>query len=86
MPEVSRFYGIVVAVYYKEHQPPHFHAKYAGQVGSFSIEELNLIEGSLPKRVIALVLEWAFEHRAELMEEWRLAGNGKPLFAIRPLA
>ena len=66
MPELSRFFGIVIAMYYKDHQRPHFHAKYAGQTGVFSLPELRLIEGSLPKRVISLVLEWAFDHRDEL--------------------
>ena len=67
MPEISRFLGIVIAMYYKEHEPPHFHAKYGNQSGVFSIAELKLIEGSLPKRIISLVLEWAFEHRKELI-------------------
>ena len=63
MPEISRFFGIVIAIYYKGHGVPHFHAKYAGQTGVFSIVDLKLIEGGLPKRVVALVLEWAFEHQ-----------------------
>ena len=67
MPEISRFLGIVIAMYYKEHEPPHFHAKYGNQSGVFSIAELKLIEGSMPKRIISLVLEWAFEHRKELI-------------------
>jgi Domain of unknown function (DUF4160) len=57
MPEISRFFGIVIAIYYKEPGLPHVHAKYAGQTGVFSIIDLKLIEGNLPKRVIALVLE-----------------------------
>ncbi len=85
MPEISRFFGIVIAMYYKEHGIPHFHAKYGGRTGVFSISELKLIEGDLPKRVIALVLEWAFEHRDELMKDWRLAKAKKPLRKIPPL-
>jgi hypothetical protein len=85
MPEISRFLGIVIAMYYKDHPPPHFHAKYGGQTGVFSIAELKLIEGHLPKRVISLVLEWAFEHRDELMEDWELAMAKKPLRKILPL-
>jgi hypothetical protein len=85
MPEISRFFGIIIAIYYKEHGLPHFHAKYAGQTGVFSIIELNLIEGHLPKRVIAMVLEWAFEHRDELMQNWELAMQMKPLRRIAPL-
>ncbi len=57
MPEISRFYGIVIVIYYKEHRPPHFHAKYGGQVGVFSIADLKMIEGRLPKRVVSLILE-----------------------------
>lgn len=68
MPEISRFFGIIIAMYYKEHGIPHFHAKYGGQTGVFSIRDLQLIEGRLPKRVVALVLEWAFEHRETLNE------------------
>ena len=85
MPEVSRFLGIVIAMYYQEHRPPHFHAKYCGETGVFSIAELKMIEGSLPKRIIPLVLEWAFEHRDELMTNWELARAKRPLLDIPPL-
>ena len=73
-------------MYYKEHQPPHFHAKYGDETGVFSIADLKLIEGYLPRRVIPLVLEWAFEHRGELMEDWELAMISKPLRKIPPLS
>ncbi len=85
MPEISRFLGIVIAMYHKEHAPPHFHAKYGGQRASFSINDLKLIEGMLPKRVISLILEWAFDHREELLEDWKLAQNKKDLNRIDPL-
>ena len=85
MPEISRFFGIVIAIYYKEHGVPHFHAKYAGQTGVFSIVDLKLIEGRLPKRVVALVLEWAFEHRSELLENWEHAVAQEALQPIAPL-
>ena len=85
MPEISRFLGIIIAMYYKEHNPPHFHAKYGDQIGVFSIADLKLIEGSLPKRVTALVIEWAFEHRDALMENWELAESKKSLKKISPL-
>jgi hypothetical protein len=85
MPEISRFFGIVIAMYYKEHGIPHFHAKYAGRTGVFSISDLKLIEGSLPKRVVGLVLEWAFEHRDDLLADWELAKMRKPLQLIPPL-
>ena len=85
MPEISRFFGIVIAMYYQDHAPPHFHAKYGDDTGVFSIEDLKLIEGRLPRRAASLVLEWAFEHRDELMRDWHLAMAKKPLAKITPL-
>jgi hypothetical protein len=85
MPEICRFLGIVVAMYFKEHSPPHFHAKYGEYRASFSIEELKIIQGNMPKRVVSLILEWAFEHRAELMENWELAKRKEQLKSIEPL-
>lgn len=85
MPELSRFLGIVIVMYYNEHNPPRFHAKYGGQRGVFSIAELRLMEGQLPARIIALVLEWAFQHRDELLENWGLVQARRPLRKIAPL-
>lgn len=85
MPEVSRFFGIVIAMYYKDHVPPHFHAKYAEQRAAFSIEDLNMIEGHLPRRAISLILEWAFQHRDELTENWERAQRKETLDKIDPL-
>jgi len=85
MPEISRFFGIVIAMFYNEHMPPHFHAKYAGQWAAFSIEELKIIEGELPRRAVSMVLEWAFQHRTELMSNWEKAQRKEPLEKIEPL-
>jgi len=85
MPEISRFLGIVIAIYWKEHGIPHFHAKYGNHRASFSIEDLRLLEGELPPRVTGLVLEWASLHREELMADWKLAVDRKPLSPIQPL-
>lgn len=85
MPEISRFLGIVVAMYFKEHAPPHFHAKYGRQHASFSIQELRLLEGKLPPRIVSFVLEWAFLHREELMEDWERARREEELKKIDPL-
>ncbi len=85
MPAISRFLGIVIAMYYKEHNPPHFHVKYNEYKAVFTIEDLKMSEGDLPKRVVSLVLEWAFLHRDELMENWKLSEEGKPLNNIEPL-
>ena len=86
MPEISRFLGIVIAIYWQEHGVPHFHAKYSGQRASFAIEDLRRLEGSLPPRVMGLVLEWASLHREDLMADWKLAKDKKPLRPIEPLA
>lgn len=86
MPELSRFLGIVIAMFYRDHAEPHFHVRYAEFRAAFSIEKLQLIEGQLPPRVIALVLEWAFRHREELARDWQLAAEQKPLRKIEPLA
>ncbi len=85
MPEVSRFFGIVISIYFKEHGVPHFHAKYSGTRAVFRINDLEMIEGEVPRRVRAMVLEWAFEHRGELLEDWELARAKKPLKDIAPL-
>ncbi len=85
MPEICRFLGIIISMYYREHAPPHFHAKYGEYRAAFSINDLKVIEGSLPPRIISLVLEWAFEHRDELLEDWELACKKEELKKIKPL-
>lgn len=86
MPELSRFYGIVVKMYYDDHTPPHFHAEYAGQVMVVSIATLAVIRGKLPPRAMGMVLEWAAQHQPELMADWQLAERYQPLTKINPLA
>ena len=85
MPELSSFFGIVIAMYWNDHGVPHFHAKYGHHRASFAITDLTLLEGSLPPRVTSLVLEWAFLHRAELQKNWERAVAKKPLKSITPL-
>jgi hypothetical protein len=85
MPTVSEFFGIVIAMYYADHQPPHFHARYAGHEALVEIESLRVLRGSLPRRALALVLEWANLRRHELDENWRRARAGVPLVPIDPL-
>jgi hypothetical protein len=85
MPEICRFLGIIIVIYYSDHNPPHFHVKYNEHRASIDIKELRILEGSLPQRVLALVLEWAFLHRADLLADWVLAREGKPLNKIEPL-
>ncbi|MEI6816075.1 MAG: DUF4160 domain-containing protein [Bacteroidota bacterium] len=85
MPEISRFFGIIIKMYIKDHNPPHFHAEYQDYVGEYDIQTLDLINGKLPPRVHALVIEWASYHKKELMEDWLLATNMESLKKIEPL-
>ena len=85
MPELTRFLGIIIAMYYNEHRPPHFHAKYDGHQIMVNIETGEIMEGSFPRRAMALVREWRLLHREELLEDWRLAELRKPLNKIDPL-
>lgn len=84
MPELSRFLGIVITMFYREHAPPHFHASY----GDFDIEvsiEDGVVTGKFPKRALRHVLEWYDLHRQELLDDWELATERKPLRKIAPL-
>ncbi len=85
MPEISRFLGIIIRMYYVDHPPKHFHAHYKEFVGLISIESCEMIEGNLPKRALKLVLEWASIHKEELLSNWELAEKRKPLNKIEPL-
>ena len=85
MPEISRFLGIVIAMFYNDHAPPHFHARYGELEVRVDIQTGQILSGSFPKRAESLVLEWLGLHRAELMINWDLAGNRKPLLKVAPL-
>ena len=85
MPEVSRFYGIVIQIYYGDHPPPHFHALYAGQVAKIAIETLQVIDGSIPKRALALVLDWTSIHQQELLDAFNRAAALQAPGKIAPL-
>jgi hypothetical protein len=85
MPTICSFYGIAIRMYFDEHPRPHFHAYSGGEDAAISIETLEVIQGRLPRRALALVLEWASEHRAELRENWRVAEAHGNLRRIEPL-
>lgn len=85
MPEICRFYGIVIAVFFDEHNPPHFHARYGGDKAAIDIRTLRVLEGRLPRRAVNMVLEWAGAHQTELMEDWELARAGRQPNRIEPL-
>ena len=85
MPELSRFFGIVIGIFYREHGRPHFHAVYAEFEAVIDIETGEVISGELPKRALNLVSEWRSEHVAELREDWELARQRQSLKKIPPL-
>lgn len=72
MPVISRFYGIVVKIYFRqsEHNPPHIHAIYGEYMGVFNIQTLEVMEGDLPAKAVSLVREWMKPHKAALLEIW----------------
>ncbi|MBD0294117.1 MAG: DUF4160 domain-containing protein [Flavisolibacter sp.] len=85
MPQLCRFYGIIIYLYFQDHNPSHFQAWYGGQKCEIGINDFEVLSGSLPRRALALVLEWASMHRDELRENWKLAQEGKELKQIEPL-
>lgn len=85
MPEICRFFGMVIAIFYDEHNPPHFHVRYGKYKASFRIDTLEKMDGKLPKRAEKLIIEWAYLHRKDLMENWNKALKHLPLRKIKPL-
>ena len=85
MPTISQFFGIIIRMFWREHAPPHFHALYGEYEALIDIRTLEIIEGGLPKRAQAMVLEWAAQHREELMEDWNLCQSRQPPKNIDPL-
>jgi hypothetical protein len=85
MPTISKFFGIAIRMYYDDHAPPHFHVYYGEDSAILEIETLRFLGGNLPRRAQALVLEWAADHRDELLTDWQLAADHQPLNDIAPL-
>lgn len=85
MPEISRFFGIVIKMFFDDHNPPHFHAEYSGDVALFDIRNLSLFSGHLPPRAKGLVIEWATIHQQELLDDWERAQTQQDLLRIAPL-
>jgi hypothetical protein len=84
VPEISRFYGISIRMFYDDHGPPHFHAVYGASEAKVDIRS-GAVRGRLPRRALRLVMEWYPRHVAELLQAWQLAASGKPLLRIAPL-
>src|SRR5438552_3976333 len=85
VPEISRFYGIVVRMYYRDHPPPHFHAAYGSDEVAVRINPVGILEGKMSPRALALVVEWALLRENQLIENWRLARANQPLKWIEGL-
>jgi hypothetical protein len=85
VPEISRFFGIVIKMFFSDHAPPNFHAEYGEHEALVTIETLEVLRGELPRRALALVLEWATAHRNELRVDWNRARSGQTLERIAPL-
>ncbi len=85
MPEISRFLGITIYMYFNDHNPPHFHVKYENFRASINIDNLGITEGSLPPRVLSLVIEWASLHREELLKNWNSIIESGIFNKIQPL-
>ncbi|RJP52954.1 MAG: DUF4160 domain-containing protein [Anaerolineaceae bacterium] len=85
MPEISRFYGIIIAMFFDDHNPPHFHARYGGEKIAIEIESLRVLEGRIPPRALGLVIEWASQHKDELSASWELTKNNQKPKKIEPL-
>jgi hypothetical protein len=85
MPEISRFLGIVITMYFNDHNPPHFHVRYENFRALIGIDPLELREGELPPRVLGLVIEWAEMHQAELKGNWTTLAEKGIFSKIDPL-
>ena len=85
MPEISRFFGLVIKMYWSDHAPPPFHAEYGEHEALIALETLQVLRGHLPRRAMALVLEWAAFHREALQADWIKAREGLDLDPVEPL-
>ena len=85
MPQISYFFGIMIKMFYKEHNPPHFHAEYGEYKAEIGINDFRVLEGKLPNRVLGFVLEWAAIHRDELIENWQRMEAKQAFKPIDPL-
>lgn len=84
MPEISRFYGIIITMFVNEHNPPHFHVEYQDYKAMITIED-GIIMGTLPRRALNLVYEWLDLHKNELLENWKRIESNQNLQKIEPL-
>ena len=84
MPAISMFYGIIIRMFFKDHNAPHFHASYQGHLATFDFDG-NLLEGDMPAKQKKMIEVWCFLHKDELIANWELAQEDDDLFRIDPL-
>ena len=85
MPELSRFLGMIISIYFDDHSPPHFHVGYNEDEALISINDLSILKGNLPPRVLGLAMEWARLHQTELLENWNMVRDKGKYYKIDPL-
>lgn len=85
MPQISYFLGVIIRMFFRDHNPPHFHAVYGKFEALIDIEKNELISGHLPPRVLGLVIEWTALHQRELLDNWERARRQERLMSIAPL-
>jgi hypothetical protein len=85
VPRISEFFGISIYMYWGDHGPPHFHARYSGDKASITVDGRSVLAGNLPPRALGLVMEWAALHEDELRAAWRRAARNEAPGTIAPL-
>ena len=85
MPTICRFYGLLIQMYFDDHNPPHFHVIYNDFQAAIAINDFSILEGDLPPKALGLAMEWARAHKEQLLSDWQLAKSRQPLLPIEPL-
>lgn len=85
MPEISRFFGIIIRMYFDDHDPPHFHAIYGDIEAQITIDPIGMLHGQIPNRAFSMVVEWAALHQRELADNWIRLRNSQPAHRVEPL-
>ena len=85
MPEISRFLGMIIRMYFDDHAPPHFHAVYGKHEAQIAISPIAVLRGDLPRRAQSMIIEWTALHQQELMQNWNRLQSDRPAFRIESL-
>lgn len=85
MPEISRFFGMVITMYWNEHNPPHFHVEYGDEEGVIDIKQLKMTNGNLSRRALNMVIDWTELHQKELLDDWEMCQKSLVPNKIEPL-